>query len=108
MGITVIGNGFSNCYAQPHRELFVMATLTSAQRQQLWADFMEIASSQGINLPLLKSELRDAFDGLDDYFDAHAGDINNSIPQPARSALTPEAKALMVEFLMRKRRIEGR
>lgn len=49
-----------------------MATLNDEQRWQMWAEYMREMSRRGITTSLLKAELRDALDALDDYVEANA------------------------------------
>lgn len=73
-----------------------MATLSPAERQALWAEFMRRLSRERQQVgALTKVDLRAAVDAIDDWIDANAGSVNAAIPLPARSALTAKQKALL-------------
>lgn len=73
-----------------------MAVLSDTDRATVWAKFMREASASGDALPLLKADLRAAFDAIDTFLDTNAAAINGAIPQPARGALTTKQKALIL------------
>ena len=75
-----------------------MAVLTEQQRREAWAEMMRLG---GISIP--KEDLRSAFNALDDWFEFNAATLNSVIPQPARSSLTLQQKALLLSLVIRKR-----
>ena len=81
-----------------------MATLTNEQRRQVWAKYMERGEG---GFSITKADLRAAVDGLDNYVDANEIAINQSIPQPARGALTNSQKSQLLQFVLEKRYGEG-
>lgn len=84
-----------------------MAVLADEDRAEIWAEFMREACRLGISLPVLKAELRSAFNGADDYMNTNAAAMNTAIPQPARGALSAEAKALIYKFVIDRRYLKG-
>ena len=80
-----------------------MAALSDADRRTAWAEWMNTASRLRLPCAVEKADLRAAFDALDTFFEANAGAINNAIPQPARSAMTTQQKALMLAIIIRLR-----
>ena len=80
-----------------------MAALTSEQRNELRQRFESDQSRVHAPIPIGSGTVRLAFDAIDDYFDAHAAEINNALPEPAKSGLTVEQKALIVIAVIRKR-----
>lgn len=80
-----------------------MATLTSEQRREAWREWMDSASRLGIECAITKAELRAAFDDVDTFFENNKAAINNALPEPAKSALSPQSKALMLAILLRVR-----
>ena len=80
-----------------------MAVLTSQQRFDLWAGFMrEFPRAETIGA-ITKADIRAAVDALDTFFDTNANNVNNAIPQPARSVLTTRQKALLLIHVIRAR-----
>ena len=84
-----------------------MATLTTDQRQTLWAELMQELSRDGQTVAITKADLRAAVDALDAWLDTNAAAINTAIPQPARGALTTAQKARMLTFVVRARYAGG-
>jgi hypothetical protein len=80
-----------------------MTKLTELERADMWADFMRELSSDGQSIGITKQELRAAIDALDDFMDDSAATINAAIPQPARTSLTVQQKALMLSYVVLKR-----
>lgn len=79
-----------------------MAVLNEANRFALWADYMR-NFPEGESCAVTKTELRAAVDGLDDFLNTNAANINAAIPQPARAALTIVQKARLLVWVIRKR-----
>lgn len=80
-----------------------MAVLTDEQRREAWREWMETTSRLGIECAITKAELREAFDAIDTFFEANKATINNALPEPAKSSLSPQAKALLLAILLRVR-----
>lgn len=83
-----------------------MAVLSDNDRFALWADYMRDAAV-GALAALTKAELRAAVDALDVFLNDNAATINNTIPQPARGALTSAQKALLLQYVVAKRYLSG-
>lgn len=77
-----------------------MAVLTNQQRAEVTAEFMQQARGPHT---ILKPDVRAAVDGLDGFYDANAVAANQSIPQPARGAMSLEDKALLSNLIVNKR-----
>ena len=84
-----------------------MAELSSAKRQELWAELMRELSADGETVSVTKPELRAAVDALDTWLNDNAATVNAALPQPARSALSAAQKARMLMFIVRYRYTEG-
>lgn len=78
-----------------------MAVLSDADRRTAWAEWMNTTSRLRLPCAVEKADLRAAFDALDAFFEANVTAINNAIPQPARSGLTTQQKALMLAIILR-------
>lgn len=84
-----------------------MAVLSDNKRAELWAEFMDRCTKAGVRIGTGKTNVRAAANALDDFFNTNASTINQTIPQPARSEMTTEAKAILVAMLLEKRYVEG-
>ena len=80
-----------------------MAVLSTIDRRNVMAAYMEEASRTVQGLPLTKADLRAAFDAIDNWADANATSLNTAIPQPARGALTAGQKAALLSVVIRRR-----
>ena len=81
-----------------------MAVLTDEKRKALWEEFMRQLSTRREPLgALIKAELRDAVNAMDDWINANSASFNTAIPQPARGALTAKQKAELFMFVIRGR-----
>lgn len=81
-----------------------MAALSSADRREVWAEWMrENNAAVGVT----KADLRAAIDALDVWLDANAATINAAIQLPARSALSAAQKARMLTHVIRQRFVKG-
>ena len=80
-----------------------MAVLDEASRVEVWAELMRKYSSDGESIGINKPDLRTAVDALDTFMNTNAATINNALPQPAKSALTVQQKALMLSYVVLKR-----
>lgn len=84
-----------------------MANMTSAQRAELWAPYMQDISDARESCAITKAQLRAAVDALDAWLDTNAATINTAIPQPARGSLTTAQKARLLTYVIRQRYIVG-
>ena len=80
-----------------------MAELDETARTKVWSDLMKRYSEDGESINVTKADLRAAVDALDSYLDDNAGDINNALPNPAKSELTQSQKALLLSYVVLKR-----
>jgi hypothetical protein len=80
-----------------------MAALSSNERAEVWADAMRELSEQRSSVGIVRADLRAAVDALDTFLNDNASAINTAIPQPARGALTPAQKALLLNYVIRRR-----
>lgn len=80
-----------------------MATLTSADRQAIWSEFMETASQEWQEISLTKPELRAAVDATDSWIDSHAASFNSALPLEARNSLTAKQKVELFLLVARQR-----
>ena len=81
-----------------------MAVLSDQDRADVTQEFMQQAKGP---LTIVKTDVRACVNGLDDYYNANAGAINQSLPLPGRTALTINDKALMDTLVKNKRYIKG-
>ena len=81
-----------------------MTELTDSLRSEVSAEFQ-----RGDYGPLAatKADIRDAVNGLDAWLDSSVSQINQAIPQPARSLLTVPQKIELLRFVLARRIIEG-
>jgi hypothetical protein len=77
-----------------------MAVLSDGDRVTVWSNFMRARFG---DLSVTKADLRAAVNGLDDYLNTNATAINTAIPQPARSALSTQQKAALLQFVVAQR-----
>jgi len=64
-------------------------------------------SADGETIGIAKADLRAAVDALDTYFNDNAATINNTLPTAARNGLTQAQKAILLQYVVYKRYIEG-
>ena len=84
-----------------------MATLADGARLEVWAELMRKWSADGQAVGVTKPDLRAAVNAVDDFMHANASAINNAIPQPARAALTTQQKAILLQFVVQRRYLDG-
>ena len=77
-----------------------MAVLPDAERKDAWAKWMRGNREE---ISVLKADLRDAVNAIDDWVDANAASFNSAIPLPARTALTSAQKARLLMLVVSKR-----
>lgn len=81
-----------------------MAVLAEQDRFDLWAEWMrQNQDAVAIN----KTDLRAAFDAIDDWFDTNATTLNNALPVAARTGLTTSQKAALLSAVVAKRYLKG-
>jgi hypothetical protein len=80
-----------------------MAVLNEASRVEVWADLMRQLSNDGDAIGINKADLRAAVDALDDFMDNNEGAVDSALPQPARSTLAVQQKALLLSYVVLKR-----
>ena len=83
-----------------------MAYLSESDRANIWAEFMRDRDEFFKNDTygnMTKADLRAAVDALDAFLEDNKVAINNSIPQPARNALTSKQKARLLVFIIERR-----
>ena len=81
-----------------------MAVLSTEERAVVAALFMQQAAGP---LTLLKMDIQAAVNALDDWYNANVASANQALPQPARSALTVEDKALLSNLIVSQRYLNG-
>lgn len=79
-----------------------MATLSEQDRVDIWANYMR---ESGVSIS--KSDLRAAFDAIDDWFDANATTLNTALPLAARNGLSTQDKARLLKAVINKRYLTG-
>ncbi len=73
-----------------------MAVLNETDRRGVWAEVMQVLSSERESTSgLTKSELRAAVDATDQWVEDNQGSFNAALPLPARSTLKKSQKALL-------------
>src|SRR4029450_4117497 len=82
-----------------------MANLSDTDREDIWREFMSQLSAlhEPFTTPLTKADIRAAVDGLDAWLSANAASGNQSIPLPARTAMTAAQKARLQTLIVAKR-----
>ncbi len=80
-----------------------MAVLTDVDRKNIWANYMRKLSKRHDSISIIKSELRDAVNAVDNWIDSNQTSYNNSLPTPARTTLTQKQKAELMVFVIQRR-----
>lgn len=80
-----------------------MAILTNDDRRELWAEYMKYSSNIREKLGLAKTELRAAVDATDQWINDNQVSFNNSLPSPAKAALTGKQKVRLFMAVAKKR-----
>mgnify|MGYP001571599461 CR=1 FL=1 len=84
-----------------------MAVLANADRQRIFEEFMgEISADQEV-CPVVKADLRAAFNAADDFAVSVASTYNAALPQPFRGAASASLKARVFQKVLRERWIKG-
>lgn len=80
-----------------------MAALSAADREEILAKINRDFSTLRESTSLTKPDFRAALAAIDAWIDANSTSYNNAIPQPARGALTPKQKAMLLMSVMIRR-----
>lgn len=80
-----------------------MAVMPDGDRAACSTALQRFFSQTASAVSITKPELRAAINAADDWADANAGAYNSAIPQPARSALTSDQKALVLAYVALRR-----
>lgn len=81
-----------------------MAVLSEQDRFDTWADWMRQNTA---TVAVSKTDLRAAFDAIDDWFDTNAATLNNALPVAARTGLTTGQKAALLSAVVAKCYLKG-
>lgn len=85
-----------------------MPTLPYNSREKIWIEFNRDLSADNVPIgAVTKNELRAAVDGLDDWITNSAPTLDEGIPEPARSALSPHQKTKLFMLIVAERYAEG-
>jgi hypothetical protein len=77
-----------------------MAVLIDADRVLVWASLMS-DNTEACNIT--KADLRAAVNAIDDFLEANAVAINNTLPAAAKAGLSVAQKARLLSYVVRKR-----
>lgn len=77
--------------------------LTTGERAEVNAELQRRFSVDTLPCSIAKADLRAAVDAIDDWVDANSASFNAAIPQPARGALSSTQKALLLDYVVRRR-----
>jgi hypothetical protein len=77
--------------------------LTTGERAEVNAELQRRFSVDTLPCGITKADLRAAVDAVDDWVEANQTAFNLAIPQPARGALSATQKALLLDYVVRKR-----
>lgn len=77
-----------------------MAVLIDADRVTVWAQMM---SDNTEACSITKADLRAAVNALDDFLEANATAINNTLPAAAKAGLSLAQKARLLSYVVRRR-----
>ena len=78
-----------------------MANLPDEDRRRIWAHIMRQRGE--VPPTIVKPELRAAVNAVDAWVDGNTASFNAALPEPFRSAATPEQKAMMLMFVVMRR-----
>ena len=84
-----------------------MAVLTDSERAAIVAAYGRELSEARTPFNLSRPDLRAAINALDDFLNTNVAAINNAIPLPARTVLTPSQKARLLTLVIERRWIMG-
>jgi len=80
-----------------------MAILTDTDRKNIHTELMRDQSRNRKSIGVNKADLRSAINASDQWMEDNKASFNAAIPQPAKSALTAQQKALLLQFVAAKR-----
>ena len=82
-----------------------MPVLSNSDREAVTAEFNNRVTAEGLGeiVGLTRQNVRAAVNALDAHFNADEGQANSAIPQPARSALTPQQREYLKRLIVAKR-----
>ncbi len=81
-----------------------MAVLTNNDRKKIWAEYMgEVSSNKGTFGTMLKADIRDAINAIDQWIDDNQTSFNNSLPEPAKTQLTAKQKVKLFMEVAKRR-----
>lgn len=80
-----------------------MAVLSDANRRAEWARWMSDMSSNREPTAITKADLLAAVNAVDAWVDANQVSYNNALPVAARTTLTPQQKAQLLLYVIRRR-----
>lgn len=81
-----------------------MAVLSEQDRFDTWAEWMR-QNAEAVTIS--KTDLRAAFDAIDDWFDTNAATLNNALPAAAKAGLSQPQKAALLSAVIAKRYLKG-
>lgn len=77
-----------------------MPTLTPEQIEQLRTKVSQYLSDNRIPTSMLKVDFRNTLIAMDQWFNGNLVSLNNSIPEPAKSALTNNQKLRLFHLIV--------
>ena len=75
-----------------------MAVMSDTDRQECWAEYMRHFPELE-TIGITKQDLRAAFDACDQWVSDNAVPFNQTLPQPARAAMSQAQKSRMLTFI---------
>ncbi len=84
-----------------------MATLSDIARTQVWLQIMNDLSNRRDESAFLNTELRTALNAADQWVSDNKASYNSALPLPFRTDATTSQKALLLQFVVQKRFLEG-
>ena len=83
-----------------------MAILPDEDRVEIWAQLMREYSHDEESIGIEKPDLRAAVNAVDQWLESNAVSANDALPEPAKSKLTKQQKALIMSYVIQKRYLE--
>ena len=84
-----------------------MALLPDTDRVEVWVQMMNDLSGRREATPFLKDDLRAAIDAADQWVSDNQASFNTALPEPFKSTGSTSQKALVLQFVIQKRFLEG-
>lgn len=84
-----------------------MAVLPASDRVLGYVEYLRLRNLERDALEITKSNVKAAFDALDDWVNSQQSTINAAIPLPARTALTTAQKAMLLIAVLDRRYLSG-